>query len=42
MPALCTRQDMLVRVKSASINQAKTPMDVLTPDQIIPFIERST
>ena len=32
--------DMLVRVKSASINQAKTPMDVLDAvDQIIPFIE---
>ena len=32
--------DMLVRVKSADINQAKTPMDVLLAiDQIIPFIE---
>lgn len=32
--------DMLVRVKSASINQAKTPMDVLQAiDQVIPFIE---
>jgi len=32
--------DMLVRVKSASINQAKTPMDVLEAiDQVIPFIE---
>ena len=32
--------DMLVRVKSAAINQAKTPMDVLLAiDQIIPFIE---
>ena len=32
--------DMLVRVKSAAINQAKTPMDVLDAvDQIIPFIE---
>jgi hypothetical protein len=32
--------DMLVRVKSAAINQAKTPMEVLQAiDQIIPFIE---
>lgn len=32
--------DMLVRVKSQAINQAKTPMDVLEAiDQIIPFIE---
>ncbi len=32
--------DMLVRVRSASINQAKTPMDVLQAiDQVIPFIE---
>jgi 2-keto-4-pentenoate hydratase len=32
--------DLLVRVKSADINQAKTPMDVLlTIDQVIPFIE---
>jgi 2-keto-4-pentenoate hydratase len=32
--------DMLVRVKDASINQAKTPMDVLMAiDQVIPFIE---
>jgi 2-keto-4-pentenoate hydratase len=32
--------DMLVRVKSAAINQAKTPMEVLEPiDQVIPFIE---
>lgn len=32
--------DMLVRVKSAGINQAKTPMDVLESiDQVIPFIE---
>ena len=32
--------DMLVRVKSAAINQAKTPMDVLAAiDQVIPFIE---
>ncbi len=32
--------DMLVRVKDASINQAKTPMDVLQAiDQVIPFIE---
>ena len=32
--------DMLVRVKSAAINQAKTPMDVLQAiDQVIPFIE---
>jgi 2-keto-4-pentenoate hydratase len=32
--------DLLVRVKSASINQAKTPMDVLDAiDQVIPFIE---
>jgi len=32
--------DMLVRVKSAAINQAKTPMDVLDAvDQIIPFME---
>lgn len=32
--------DMLVRVKSAAINQAKTPMDVLDAiDQVIPFIE---
>ncbi len=32
--------DMLVRVKSADINRAKTPMEVLDAiDQIIPFIE---
>jgi 2-keto-4-pentenoate hydratase len=32
--------DLLVRVKSAGINQAKTPLEVLaTIDQIIPFIE---
>lgn len=32
--------DMLVRVKSADINRAKTPMEVLEAiDQIIPFIE---
>ncbi|NMM79625.1 fumarylacetoacetate hydrolase [Acidovorax sp. SRB_14] len=32
--------DMLVRVKSAAINQARTPMDVLAAiDQVIPFIE---
>ena len=32
--------DMLVRVKSAAINQAKTPMDVLQAiDQVIPFME---
>jgi len=32
--------DMLVRVKDAAINQAKTPMDVLLAiDQVIPFIE---
>jgi len=32
--------DMLVRVKSAAINQAKTPMEVLGAiDQVIPFIE---
>lgn len=32
--------DMLVRVKSAHINQAKTPMQVLEAiDQVIPFIE---
>lgn len=32
--------DMLVRVKSAHINQAKTPMQVLESiDQVIPFIE---
>lgn len=32
--------DMLVRVRSADINQAKTPMDVLEAiDQVIPFIE---
>ena len=32
--------DMLVRVKSAAINQAKTPMQVLEAvDQVIPFIE---
>jgi 2-keto-4-pentenoate hydratase len=32
--------DMLVRVKSAAINRAKTPMDVLLAiDQVIPFIE---
>jgi 2-keto-4-pentenoate hydratase len=32
--------DMLVRVKSAAINQASTPMEVLENiDQIIPFIE---
>lgn len=32
--------DMLVRVKEAGINQAKTPMDVLQAiDQVIPFIE---
>ena len=31
---------MLVRVKSAAINHAKTPMDVLAAiDQVIPFIE---
>ena len=31
---------MLVRVKSAAINQAKTPMEVLDNiDQVIPFIE---
>ena len=31
---------MLVRVKSAAINQAKTPMEVLQAiDQVIPFIE---
>ena len=31
---------MLVRVKSAAINQAKTPMDVLDSiDQVIPFME---
>lgn len=32
--------DLLVRVKSADINNAKTPMDVLAAiDQVIPFIE---
>lgn len=32
--------DMLVRVKSEAINQAKTPMEVLQAiDQIIPFLE---
>jgi 2-keto-4-pentenoate hydratase len=32
--------DMLVRVKSAAINHARTPMDVLDAvDQIIPFVE---
>lgn len=32
--------DMLVRVRSDTINQAKTPMDVLEAiDQVIPFIE---
>ena len=32
--------DMLVRVKSAAINQARTPAEVLTNvDQVIPFIE---
>ena len=32
--------DMLVRVKSADINQAETPMEVLQAiDQVIPFIE---
>lgn len=32
--------DMLVRVRSAAINSAKTPMDVMESiDQIIPFIE---
>ncbi|CAN7426206.1 fumarylacetoacetate hydrolase [Acidovorax sp. LjRoot129] len=32
--------DMLVRVKSAAINHAKTPMEVLDAvDQVIPFIE---
>ena len=32
--------DMLVRVKSAAINHAKTPMQVLAAiDQVIPFIE---
>jgi len=32
--------DMLVRVKSAAINQARSPLDVLEAvDQIIPFIE---
>jgi 2-keto-4-pentenoate hydratase len=32
--------DMLVRVRSASINQARTPWDVLMAiDQVIPFIE---
>lgn len=32
--------DMLVRVRSEAINQAKTPMEVLeTIDQVIPFIE---
>ena len=32
--------DMLVRVKSAAINQARTPMEVLEAiDQVIPFIE---
>jgi len=32
--------DMLVRVKSTAINQARTPMDVLEAiDQVIPFIE---
>lgn len=32
--------DMLVRVKSAAINQARTPMEVLESiDQVIPFVE---
>ena len=32
--------DMLVRVKSAAVNQARTPMEVLESiDQVIPFIE---
>jgi 2-keto-4-pentenoate hydratase len=32
--------DMLVRVKSDAINQAKTPMDVLEAiDQVVPFLE---
>ncbi len=32
--------DMLVRVKSAAINQARTPMEVLEAiDQVIPFVE---
>jgi 2-keto-4-pentenoate hydratase len=32
--------DMLVRVRSAAINQARTPLDVLLAiDQVIPFIE---
>lgn len=32
--------DMLVRVKSAAINHAKTPMEVLAAvDQVIPFVE---
>lgn len=32
--------DLLVRVKSAAINQAKTPLEVLDAiDQVIPFIE---
>ncbi|MBN9338661.1 MAG: fumarylacetoacetate hydrolase [Comamonadaceae bacterium SCN 68-20] len=32
--------DMLVRVKSAAVNQARTPMEVLEAiDQVIPFIE---
>jgi 2-keto-4-pentenoate hydratase len=32
--------DMLVRVRSADINQARTPMEVLAAvDQVIPFIE---
>ncbi len=32
--------DMLVRVKSAAINHAKTPMEVLEAvDQVIPFVE---
>ncbi len=32
--------DMLVRVKTAAINQARTPMEVLEAiDQVIPFIE---
>ena len=32
--------DMLVRVKSAAVNQARTPMEVLEAiDQVVPFIE---
>lgn len=32
--------DMLVRVKSAAINQARTPMEVIDAiDQVIPFVE---